>query len=59
MILAWDDVLCIGIEVAHDLVVPGGLAETLQDFGVRARAIIRDGDWDEMGFDESGELGIG
>ena len=59
LVFAGDDVFSIGIEVAHDLVVPGGLTESLQDFRIGSRTVIRNGDRDEVGFDESSELGIG
>ena len=59
LVFAGNDVFCIGIEVAHDLVIPGGFTKTLEDFGVRPRAVIGDCYGNKLAFDESGELGIG
>ena len=59
LVFAGDDVFSIGIEVAHDLVVPGGFAESLEDFCISPRAVIGDGHRDELAFDESGKLRIG
>lgn len=55
LIFARDEVLFLGIDEAHDWVIPGGFFEFFENFHVFAADVIVDRNWDEVLLDHSDE----